>query len=279
MYYPPLFLGIIGAGGRFTGSNPAYTAGELAHHLRISQSDLLITQARCLEVALQAAEEVGLSQDRIFLFDDVPDNTSSRFPSWKTLLQYGEADWIAFDDLHTAKTTTAVLASTRYAYVRELVHAQLRLISYSGTTGLPKMAARSHHSFVVEHHAMIQEERKPYKVSPQLTLGLLQVLKEFITGHAPPLRPLLPRLRRPARPHLRDPGRRTNNHPPTVRQVRLPALTARIPRHGDRRRAAATAGIPVVLTGRAADAQVIEAGMVCWRTVGPGYTESCVSAV
>jgi acyl-CoA synthetase (AMP-forming)/AMP-acid ligase II len=144
--YPALFLGIIGAGGQFTGSNPAYTAGELAHHLKISKSDFLFTQSASLEVAVQASNEAGIPPHRVFLFDEPQDLYDPTYQSWRVLLQYGEADWRRFDDVHTSATTTAILAST------------------SGTTGLPKMAARSHRSFVAEHHAMIQEARKSYKV-------------------------------------------------------------------------------------------------------------------
>ena len=135
----------MGAGGKFTGSNPAYTAGELAHHLRTSHTDFLITQPQSLDVAIQAAHLAGLPKNRIYVFDDVETANNSDFPSWRSLLSYGEADWVALDDERTA-TTTAVLAST------------------SGTTGLPKMAARSHRSFVAEHQAMTKEGRKPYKV-------------------------------------------------------------------------------------------------------------------
>jgi len=143
-----LFLGIVGAGGSFTGSNPAYTAGELAHHIRTSHTDFLITQRQSVDVAVQAAHLAGLAKNRIYVFDDVDTADTLDFPSWRSLLRYGEADWVAFDDARRAATTTAVLAST------------------SGTTGLPKMAARSHQSFVAEHQAMTKEGRKPYEVCP-----------------------------------------------------------------------------------------------------------------
>jgi len=147
IYYPALSLAVIGAGGQFTGSNPAYTVRELAHHLRISKADVLITQSKNLDNAVQAAQEAGISQDRIFIFNDPKEACTHTFPSWTTLLRYGQADWISFNDKHRSESTTAVLSST------------------SGTTGLPKMAARSHMSFVAEHYAMTRESQKPYRVS------------------------------------------------------------------------------------------------------------------
>ena len=101
-----------------------------------------------MDVAVQAAHLAGLAKNRIYVFDDVDTADTLDFPSWRSLLRYGEADWVAFDDARRAATTTAVLAST------------------SGTTGLPKMAARSHQSFVAEHQAMTKEGRKPYEVCP-----------------------------------------------------------------------------------------------------------------
>lgn len=107
----------------------------------------MITQPKNLDNAVQAAEEAGISKDRIFVFNDPQNVRTYDFPSWISLLQHGEAEWISFNDKHTSETTTAVLAST------------------SGTTGLPKMAARTHMSFVAEHYAITREERKPYRVS------------------------------------------------------------------------------------------------------------------
>ena len=136
----------MGAGGQFTGSNPAYTVGELAHHLRISKADLLITQPKNLDNAVKAAEEAGIPHDRVFVFNDATDSRFYDYPSWMTLLEYGQADWVSFNDRQRSEKTTAVLSST------------------SGTTGLPKMAARSHLSFVTEHYCITRESPKPYKV-------------------------------------------------------------------------------------------------------------------
>lgn len=55
-------------------------------------------------------------------------------------------DWVRFDDSDRSKTTIACLNTT------------------SGTTGLPKMAARSHFSLVMENLAIEDKQQKPYSV-------------------------------------------------------------------------------------------------------------------
>ena len=41
--YPVLVLGILAAGARWTGTNTAYTVGELKHHFKTSLTEFVIT--------------------------------------------------------------------------------------------------------------------------------------------------------------------------------------------------------------------------------------------
>lgn len=126
-------LGIIGFGGIFTGTNPSYTSHELQQTLRTAKVRLLITESAMLDVVSTATGGLGMSPSQVMIFEPqsaVPNSTSK---SWHTLLTHGEEDWIRFDDIETAKNTTAMLLFS------------------SGTTGLPKAAMLSHYNLVAEH--------------------------------------------------------------------------------------------------------------------------------
>ncbi|KAL1301944.1 hypothetical protein AAFC00_002403 [Neodothiora populina] len=143
--YPLIFLGIIGAGGRFTGSNPSYTATELAHHFRISQTRVVITCQAQLETVRVAAQMSNVPPANIIVLDEPSTCTAHGATSMHALMDGRGEDWQRFDDYDTASSTAAALLST------------------SGTTGLPKMAIRSHLSWVAENQAIEDELEKPYE--------------------------------------------------------------------------------------------------------------------
>lgn len=58
------------AGGVFTGANPTYVPRELAHQLKDSGASILLTASGSLDTALAAAESIGFSKAKIFIFDD-----------------------------------------------------------------------------------------------------------------------------------------------------------------------------------------------------------------
>ena len=131
--YPIMFHGIVGAGGIFAGTNPSYTPYELVHHIKTADVKYLITEPEMLQPILEAAKECNIPNANILIFDVQGQAIPQGFSSWETLLDYGEEDWVRFDDLNTAKTTEAA-----------------RLFS-SGTTGLPKATMTSHYNLVAQH--------------------------------------------------------------------------------------------------------------------------------
>ncbi|KAF2231307.1 acetyl-CoA synthetase-like protein [Viridothelium virens] len=150
--YPLLFLGVLGAGCRFTGSNPAYTVAELTHHLRTSKASVIITEKAHETVARQAATECGISPFNVVVLDtgtrvlngERRERTKHRFSGylpWSSTSVF----WRTLDE-ETAKITPAILCST------------------SGTTGFPKMAVRTHHALIAEHQALADSAPKDYEV-------------------------------------------------------------------------------------------------------------------
>ena len=150
VYYPLLYLGIIGAGGRFTGSNPSYTALELNHHVRTAHVKFIISEPSMLPTVLATAKDCNIPDRKIFVFDAVDHAKYVGQRSWQDLLRQGEKDWMRFDDAKQAQTTIATLAFT------------------SGTCGLPKAAMISHHFSVAQVHAIRGPPSKPYRVGSAL---------------------------------------------------------------------------------------------------------------
>lgn len=145
IYYPILMLAIIGAGGRFTGSNPSYTCFELNHHIRVSQAKYLIAEPPMLATTLQSAKDCEIPESRIFTFETKDQAAVAGRKSWTDLLQQGEADWLTFDKPGQAKSTISTLAFT------------------SGTTGFPK-AAMIPHLYAISQLNALENQRPPYEV-------------------------------------------------------------------------------------------------------------------
>ena len=118
------------------GSNPAYKASELKHLLQISNANLLIVQDSELSRVLPAARDVGIAEAKSLFSAIKPQANQQKLRSWTDLLEMVEADWRAINDGKQSQETPVVLLST------------------SGTTGLPKMAAMSH--FCVEGEGSFQ---------------------------------------------------------------------------------------------------------------------------
>ena len=141
-------MAIIGAGARFTGSNPAYTPYELNHHVHTAHAKYIISEPLMLATVQATAKACSISKERIFVFDSFDKTPYDQYRSWKTLLEHGEDDWVKFSDpFKENRSTIATLAFT------------------SGTTGLPKAAMISHHYSLSQIHA-IKSHSKPYEVNP-----------------------------------------------------------------------------------------------------------------
>lgn len=152
IHYPIVVNGINAFGGIFAGTNPSYQPYELSHAIRAGRINMLIVEPEILTNALKAAEECNIPRENILIFDNLEgQKVPEGFKSWKTLLEHGEEDWVRFDDLETAKNTSAG-----------------HMFS-SGTTGLPKAAYLSHYNVIAQHVLINDWKPKPYEVYSELT--------------------------------------------------------------------------------------------------------------
>lgn len=142
-----IYLAVIGAGGRFVGSNPSHKTFELNNLFNLSEVRFVVVEPDLLWNILLTIDKVGLPRSNVFIFNSKPLETETEFRSWKKLLEHGEEDWTTFNDENKARATTAALLTT------------------SGTTGLPKAAELSHYSFVAQGTMLSDLKEKPYEVS------------------------------------------------------------------------------------------------------------------
>jgi 4-coumarate--CoA ligase len=67
---PVAFMGIVMAGGIFTGANPTLTSRELAGQLRDSGAAYLWCSDASIDTGIAAAEQAGLDKSRVFVYND-----------------------------------------------------------------------------------------------------------------------------------------------------------------------------------------------------------------
>ncbi|KAK0643071.1 hypothetical protein B0T16DRAFT_429843 [Cercophora newfieldiana] len=148
LYFPSVFIGVLMAGGIFTGANPTFVPRELAYQLKDSGASFLIVAEAALKTALEAAKEIGFPKERIYVFGGntppAPEVAQSPNPGpgvkgrvdgvkhWTELIadNLNEAEYWSWDEPLDATETTCCL---NYS---------------SGTTGVPKGVEISHYSYV-----------------------------------------------------------------------------------------------------------------------------------
>lgn len=108
--------------GIATPANAVYSASELAFQLRSSGAKALITCVPLLETAREAAEAVGIPQDRIYLMETAIDQAEAPYASLNHLIGEGRL----LPELEP-------LAWTEGQGARQVAY----LFYSSGTSGLP----------------------------------------------------------------------------------------------------------------------------------------------
>lgn len=121
---PAVTWGVHWAGGIVSPANPGYTAEELAFQLRDSGAKALVTQKPYLKVAVEAAMQAGIPEDRIILVGDEKDETM-RFKHFSSIKNF---------------VGTSIYGRTKSNPKSDLAF----LVYSSGTTGHPKGVMLTH---------------------------------------------------------------------------------------------------------------------------------------
>lgn len=151
--YPVLVLAIWSAGCRWTGTNPAYTVWELEHHFSQSQVEYIIAAERQLKTVKEACERLSSPAEIIVFSDLLADVDIGRRDS------FNQGTFSENDGAADAPRTLRSLL-----YVKEVLSGagepvlqfhgggerMAALMQTSGTTGLPKLAARTHTAMILE---------------------------------------------------------------------------------------------------------------------------------
>jgi 4-coumarate--CoA ligase len=130
-------MGVIMAGGIFTGANPTFVARELAYQLQDSGATYLLCATASLETGIEAAKQANLPQNHVFAYDSsIYDGVTSPQKGvrhWSDLVSSEkEGSGFAWDELSTPALSQRTLA-----------------LNYSsGTTGRPKGVEISHRNYV-----------------------------------------------------------------------------------------------------------------------------------
>ncbi|KAE8441475.1 hypothetical protein EG329_004931 [Mollisiaceae sp. DMI_Dod_QoI] len=135
--FPAVFMGIVMAGGVFTGANPGYVERELAFQLRDSGARFCLcadSDGR-LELGIRAAESVGMSKEQVFRFDD-------GFFEGKIDGRLGARDWTSLLE------SESIGKRFKWAVVEDPKDETICLNYSSGTTGVPKGVMVTHYNYV-----------------------------------------------------------------------------------------------------------------------------------
>jgi 4-coumarate--CoA ligase len=176
IFFPVAFMGVLMAGGIFTGANPTSVARELAYQLKDSEAKFLIAADGSLDVALDAISQIGMGKDRVFIFDDAGFEGTGKsrhgIRNWNTLFaSVDAANKFVWNDVKDPKDTICCL---NYS---------------SGTTGLPKGVMITHYNYVAngEQIAHLFSLRPDYEERIKTERWLCMVPMYHAYGNVSPL--------------------------------------------------------------------------------------------
>ena len=151
--YPLIYHGILASGCTWTGTNIAYRTRELAHHLRTSNAKYVIVEAKRAQIVSQAIQSAEIDAE-IILYTDLLDVCEKPDVFQRGTFQGCRRLHDLLDSQGDSRTVPMID-----------VDAVATLSSTSGTTGLPKMAARTYAALLAEAKTLYdRDHEKPYNV-------------------------------------------------------------------------------------------------------------------
>ncbi|KAK0386194.1 hypothetical protein NLU13_6031 [Sarocladium strictum] len=138
--YPVVNFGVQWAGGITSPANPTYTIEELARQLKDSGARALVTQKPFLENARRAAQMVGIKNDMVWLMGEERDQTG-KHKHWTE---------ISADKAWLKPKRPSIDPAKDICY----------LVYSSGTTGMPKGVALTHHNMISNSRQSVRFESK-----------------------------------------------------------------------------------------------------------------------
>ncbi|RMZ73038.1 4-coumarate- ligase 2 [Pyrenophora seminiperda CCB06] len=156
IFLPVAYFGILGSGRVFSGANPANTVPEIVHQIKDSQARFILAHPAYAKSAVTAAKAAGLPDGHVFLFTDEPCAPMEGCRDWRSFLPSpAEAEGYEFPALSESEAISTP-ATVNYS---------------SGTTGMPKGVAISHHNLIagLEQSIFMKYAKKPYTVESRPT--------------------------------------------------------------------------------------------------------------
>ncbi|KAH9834984.1 amp dependent CoA ligase [Rhodofomes roseus] len=168
--YPIAVWAVHRLGATVTCANPAYTAGELQYQLETTKAKVLIVHGQSYSVAIAAAKAIGLSLDRIVLFDPLENSASS-----------------SYKHLTVHELIKEGLERPQSYVERKLKRGEgrtkLAFLSFSsGTTGKPKAVCISHYApiaNVLQMAHLANQQPGPWEIVKYRTGGVAMGVLPF----------------------------------------------------------------------------------------------------
>ncbi|KAK1593223.1 AMP-binding enzyme [Colletotrichum navitas] len=164
LFFPVIFLGVLMAGGIFTGANPGYVTREVAYQLMDSGAKFMLAADGNFDTAMEAAKQVSMPASNVFVLDTtIPGSSKPESLArggarhWTELVaprvQAEKFDWVEPSD---SQMTTCCL---NYS---------------SGTTGVPKGVEISHYNYVANGAGVVKVSalEKDYEAFVARSAGL-----------------------------------------------------------------------------------------------------------
>lgn len=161
IWYPVMLYAAMRVGGVVSGASPAYSVEEMTYALRVANAKFIATHPTSIDIAAQAARNVGIPEEHIFLLEGQLVGYTTVKDLIKRGQSYGNSDQVPYAKLLRGKKNKDICA----------------LLSFSsGTTGLPK-------AVMIAHQNVIAQALQMEPITPPDHKKVLAVLPMFhITG-------------------------------------------------------------------------------------------------